>query len=189
MSICEVEDCGRTTIARGFCTKHYQRWKKFGSPLIVLRDREITTEERFWVKVDKNGPVPSYAPHLGSCWIWTAALAEGYGVFSVENRQRRAHILAWMWAKGEIPEGCELDHLCRVRRCVRPDHLEAVTHWVNVARGVSPHGYNIRKTHCPQGHLYDEENTYLGPRGQRICRKCQSRRCREWYQRQRASFI
>lgn len=181
---CSVDDCSKEAIARDYCNKHYTRWSKFGDPLIVKLDREQSIEERFWSKVNKNGPIPDYAPHLGPCWIWTKGLADGYGAFSIDNVQHKAHVLSYTWIKGEIPEGWERDHLCRVRACVNPDHLEAVTHRVNVARGVSPHGRNIIKTHCPQGHEYSTENTYRY-NGGRYCRECNRQACLDWYYRQK----
>lgn len=82
-----------------------------------------------------------------------------------------AHRLAYEAVKGPIPAGLQIDHLCRVRNCVNPDHLEAVTQQENVRRGRV--GENTRsKTHCPQGHPYDEANTYRNPAGSRNCRTC-----------------
>jgi HNH endonuclease len=183
--ICTIEDCGKKHLARGWCGKHYQRWKKYGDPLFVVLDREQTVEERFWSKVNKDGPVPEHRPELGQCWVWTAGLVEGYGAFSIDNHQHKAHILSYTWAKGEIPEDWERDHLCRNRACVRPDHLEAVTHWINVARGISPHGVNAAKTHCPQGHEYTPENTRINNKGQRVCIMCARAACRRSYHKKR----
>lgn len=96
-----------------------------------------TREHRFWSKVNKDGPIPEYRPDLGPCWIWIGAIdPQGYGSFS--KPIRRAHRCSYTLVKGEIPQGLELDHLCRVRRCVNPSHLEAVAHIVNVYRGAAP---------------------------------------------------
>jgi hypothetical protein len=73
---------------------------------------------------------------------------------------------------GAVPEGLELDHLCRVRGCVNPKHLEPVTHRENLMRGESWSAVNARKTHCPEGHPYDETNTYIDGKGRRRCREC-----------------
>jgi hypothetical protein len=123
-----------------------------------------STEERFWEKVDASG----------SCWLWTAAkMQAGYGVFGVTHaRVVLAHRFAWEWLVGPIPQGLELDHLCRVPQCVNPDHLEPVTPRVNKLRGQSPSALHARKTHCPQGHPYAGRNLYVAPSGQRGCREC-----------------
>lgn len=92
----------------------------------------MTREERFWAKVDRSG----------DCWRWTGALARGgYGFAVVGSRDdpqryRNAHRFAYELSVGPIPEGLELDHLCRNRRCVNPAHLEPVTHSENMRRGV-----------------------------------------------------
>lgn len=84
----------------------------------------LTREEFFWAKVDLNGPVPAYAPDLGSCWLWTGSLdRHGYGRLGRDL----AHQLAFRFTVGPIPVGLTLDHLCRVHPCVNPRHLEAVT--------------------------------------------------------------
>lgn len=122
--------------------------------------------ERFWAKVDRTG----------ECWLWTGYRERhGYGRFYPGPGQAsmRAYVWAWEDAHGAVPKGLELDHLCRTPACVRPDHLEPVTHRENMLRG---HGLASRAaaaTHCPQGHAYDETNTYLTPStGHRTCRTC-----------------
>ena len=133
---------------------------------------------RFWAKVDKNGPVPDYAPHLGPCWIWTAATNKdtGYGVFNIGgNKTRLAHCVSCEIHEKPIPAGLDTDHLCRVRLCVNPAHLEAVTRKVNIERGTA---YQRRRewvasiTRCIHGHEYTPENTYIRPNGSRSCREC-----------------
>ena len=128
--------------------------------------------DRFYAKV-VAGP--------NGCHIWTASLGSGgYGQFrSVEGgriRTRRAHRWAYELHRGPVPEGLDLDHLCRVRRCVNPWHLEAVTRGENVRRGASEGtygSYQKSRTECPYGHAFDEENTYRHPvSGRRACRTC-----------------
>lgn len=104
------------------------------------------------------------------CWIWTGAkTGHGYGKILTFRSIRVAHRVLYEALVGPVPDGMELDHLCRTPACVRPDHLEPVTHSVNISRAVS-------KTHCPQGHPYDSANTYLYERAggvMRLCKRCQ----------------
>lgn len=99
-----------------------------------------------------------------------------------------AHRVLYESWTGSIPEGCEPDHLCRVRHCVNPLHLEAVSHRENNLRGVGPIAMNARKTHCPKGHPFNETNTILHPRGngvKRDCRECQRESWRAYKRRLR----
>jgi hypothetical protein len=113
------------------------------------------------------------------CHLWTARLTNaGYGQFTYSQPGYKiqtlgAHRVAYELAYGRIPAGLVVDHLCRVRRCVNPEHMEAVSPRENVMRSpIAPAAINARKTHCPQGHPYDEENTYVGQRCGRLCRTC-----------------
>ena len=122
----------------------------------------VPVEERFWSKVEKTD----------TCWLWTASLqSTGYGQISVDRRPRLAHRVAYEMLVGPIPAGLELDHLCRNRACVNPDHLEPVTHKVNMLR--SPH---VGVTHCKKGHEFTSASTYTRPNGLRLCRICQGKR-------------
>lgn len=120
-------------------------------------------------------------PNTG-CWLWTGTMrgnGTGYGCISVKHELVAAHRASYEAFKGPIPEGLHIDHLCRVRCCVNPDHLEAVTPRVNVLRGDTVVAANAAKTHCRHGHPFDADNTYVH-QGQRACRECQranGRRC------------
>ena len=177
---CSVSGCPKPAIARGWCNLHYRRFRRHGDVLATVEPRlawKGSPEARFWAKVNKDGPVPLNRPDLGPCWLWTAGLGgNGYGRFRANKRMTYAHRFAYELLVGPVPEGAELDHLCRVRHCTRYDHLEPVPHQVNSARGNS--GKQEReRTHCPQGHPYDEENTRWDRRGERRC-PCFQCRCR-----------
>jgi hypothetical protein len=143
--------------------------------------RVRTLEERFWLKVSRDGPLPSLRPELGPCWLWTASLdTKGYGQLNAGRRGAgmvRAHRVAYELAYGALPAGRELDHLCRRRSCVNPAHLEAVSRAENMRRGLIGEGrrrWVASITHCRRGHPYDPANTYHHPpHGTRICRQCQ----------------
>lgn len=135
MTTCSVNGCPDRAIKRGYCSKHYQRWRTKGDPCKVRRIRGDDLA-RFWSKVDKNGPVPAHAPHLGPCWLWRGwTLRRGYGRFTVAKRHWLAHRWIYELLVGPVPEGYQLDHLCRVTGCVRLGHLEVVTGDENIRRG------------------------------------------------------
>lgn len=161
--------CGApiTTGTRKFCTREcHTTW---------LRASERVSE-RFWSKVDRNGPIPEYAPTLGPCWLWIGGIgSHGYGGFKDGPRDLSAHVWAYEKSNGPVAKGLELDHLCRVRRCVRPAHLEPVERRVNQRRGMSPYGKKFRQTHCIHGHVFDHANTIHWKDGTRRCRACAKR--------------
>jgi hypothetical protein len=128
---------------------------------------ELQDYGRFWPKV-------AVADH--GCWYWTAGLTgAGYGAFRIREKGNfLAHRVIYTMLVGQIPSDRELDHLCREPSCCRPDHLEPVTGAENRRRGMN---FWQSKTHCPQGHPYDEANTHWF-RGHRLCRACNRERCR-----------
>jgi len=130
-----VDGCERRNYAKTFCELHYKRWRKHGHPGISLF--HAPAEERFWLYISKQGSIPEYRPELGPCWLWTGGNdRRGYGRFSdADQRQVLAHRFAYELLVGPIPEGLDLDHLCRVPACVNPAHLEPVTNAENHRRG------------------------------------------------------
>jgi hypothetical protein len=136
---------------------------------------------RFDVKVLKD---------TSGCWLWQGTTnKDGYGVY----RNAGAHRWAYEHFIGPIPEGLEIDHLCRVRNCVNPEHMEPVTHVENVRRGdYSKNGaalvaLHTQKTHCPQGHAYTPDNLVPSDwaRGVRRCRVCAAAKSRAYLARKR----
>lgn len=122
--------------------------------------------ERFWSKC-----VPE--PNSG-CWLFVGrADPKGYGEFDLDNTSKRAHRVTYEALVGRVANGLELDHRCRLRCCVNPAHLEAVTHLVNMQRGA-----HAQKTHCASGHEFTAANTWTY-RGSRHCRTCRANRSQQ----------
>ncbi len=114
------------------------------------------------------------------CWLWQAAISRnGYARIDIDNVAWYAHRLAYEVFKEPIPKHLEIDHLCRVRHCVNPEHLEAVTAKENSRRGDTGL-HNKAKTHCPRGHEYSGENLHINSKGERLCRACNRIRVRKY---------
>ena len=131
--------------------------------------------ERFWEKVDRS---PGQGPK-GDCWTWKKpSHYTGYGFFYFQRKQRTAHAVSYYFAHGRFPqEGLDIDHLCRNRACVNPDHLEEVSRQVNAYRGQCGFitGAKMRaRTHCKNGHEFTPENTTIESKGERSTK----RRCK-----------
>ena len=127
----------------------------------------MPVEERFWSKVDKSC----------DCWIWQGTLhPDGYGRFHADRRAQWAHRYAYELLVEPIPPGLVIDHLCRNRACVNPEHMEPVSNVENVLRGESPAARAARSDRCAKGHLLTPENTYIEPSGWRRCRTCRRER-------------
>lgn len=137
------------------------RTKSCGCWLAASRKRAVP--DRFWERVAKRDD---------GCWLWIGRTSAGYGIATLNNHTVLAHRVAYEILAGPIPSGLTLDHLCRVRNCVNPAHLEPVTGRENSLRGTSPPANNARKTHCYKGHPLSGENLRMA-QGQRNCRECQ----------------
>lgn len=138
----------------------------------------MTALDRFFAKVSPE-------PNSG-CWLWTGTLtSDGYGIFTWGGRRERAHRAAWKLTGRVIPEGLVIDHLCRVRCCVNPDHMRVCTIGENVRAGIHR---NRRKFRCDSGHDFDAKNTgieVVNGATWRYCRACKLRRMRATRERQR----
>ncbi len=128
----------------------------------MTASKHITPLKRFEAK---------YIPEPNSgCWLWLGTGNQhGYGRFVVNGQITLAHRFAYETLKGPLVDGLELDHLCRMRCCVNPDHLEQVTHAENVRRGAAV------ETHCKWGHEWTPENTWMNG-AWRFCRQCNNDR-------------
>ena len=116
---------------------------------------------------------------IGDCWEWQGSTAGGYGRISVNNRVEQTHRVVHESLVGSIPEGKQLDHLCRNRVCCNPDHLQIVTQRENVLRGAGITAQNAKKVLCPRGHRYEGDNLYVRSNGHRMCRACHADRERK----------
>lgn len=132
-----------------------------------MADRHLSSEERFWARVDRRGP--------RECWEWTGwRCNRGYGRFRHEGRQVFVHRFSYELARESIPDGLTIDHLCRNTSCVNPAHMEVVSFSENTRRARAAR----YQTHCVHGHEFTPENTRITNRGRRDCRACNRERWR-----------
>lgn len=157
-------------------------------PYVHTRDALISEKEidRFYGKV-AVGRAPS------ECQLWNAGLNQfGYGQFWLRGTNVGPHRVAYELWKGPIPPGLQIDHLCRNRRCVNVEHLEATTPKVNTLRSLAPSAVNAIKAHCKRGHAFTPENTRIRRKGQAVerhCRVCVRAGVADHYRRKRASGL
>lgn len=162
---CPADDCDRPVRARGWCNTHYMRWLNHGdvaadTPVIDMKPGTPLERLMRRVVVDGNG-----------CWIYGGKLMNtGYGSIHVDGVPTLTHRFSYEVHVGPIPDGLHIDHLCRVRACCNPEHLEPVTQAENNRRAAR------KLDHCKRGHAFDETNTYVSPDGMRQCRTCRKLR-------------
>jgi hypothetical protein len=167
---CSVEGCRKTVWGGQWCAMHASRMYMHGSLTLYRASR------------DEDERIENYIHHEPNtgCWLWGGFVdKDGYGSALVKNPNghgrgltRRAHRVVYERCRGPIPEGLTLDHLCKVRCCVNPAHLEPVTMRENVMRGDGITAQNAQKTHCKRGHEFSTANTYVEKSGGRTCRAC-----------------
>jgi hypothetical protein len=138
-----------------------------------------TVAERFAKFVTTAGPVPLIRGVHGPCHQWGGSLDDdGYARFWLDGRNRRAYHVAYVAAHGPIPDGLDVDHQCRNRACVNPDHLRALTHRDNVLASGNVAALRAAQTKCHRGHPFDEANTHRRKDRTRQCRTCARDRAR-----------
>lgn len=188
---CAIDGCDTTKgrLIRGWCSKHYQRWQKYGDPNMVTVIRlpnGASDEDRFRIHVDDSGGLDACHPWVG------ARLRDGYGSFGADGASIQAHRWILGYVRGKPLEKDELAlHHCDNPPCVNPRHLYVGDQFQNM-KDMSDRGrqnnwlvkVNEAKTHCPHGHEYTLENTYRRPdRGGRDCRTCKRAAHRRWVAR------
>ena len=178
--MCNAPNCDRDAILErdgySVCRKHYNQLWRHGS--------------------FQNGPQPRAKKPLAvrmathtvvmpnGCWLWTGAKTRnGYGHIKIDGKLVLAHRASYEMHFGPIPNDSVIDHICRVRDCTNPNHLEAVSFQENVLRGVSFAAENAKKTHCANGHEYTEDNTIIRRGGGRDCRICQREAGKRYYRK------
>lgn len=172
--MCTIDGCQKKLFARGMCSMHYSRVRKWGDP--NRRDKpglppgsKGTPVQRVLEKVEK---LP------GGCWRFTGATNEhGYGIIRNAGRNTRAHIVTWTAKNGPVPEGKELDHFrfpktCIGPACCNPRHVRPETHRVNSLRSDSPTAINARKRKCNRGHPLTGDNVRRRGPNKRECKTC-----------------
>lgn len=152
------------------------------------RPKMAALPNRFRRKINFRGPQTDRVPT--QCWTFVGANSGGddpYGVTWDGQQRVKAHRFSYTHMYGSIPDGLEIDHLCKTRMCIRPTHLEAVTHRENVLRGDAPGPSAMRSNRCKRGHEFTAENTYIRSDGYRECRTCSNASGRESKRRRRAA--
>ena len=174
--LCSIDGCTERHVARGLCPPHWKAWRR-STAEAEMRNPDSSLQRRFWAKVEVG--------HPAGCWWWTGAKnKKGYAQATVGQHTSGAHRWAWKFLVGEIGvdpetgEPLELDHLCKNRLCVNPDHLEPITHHLNVWRSSRYAGHDA----CPNGHSRIE-HVRFNVNGHQYCGACAV----EWQRRNRSA--
>lgn len=170
-SRCSVDGCENLTQAWGRCPKHYERMKKYGSD-------ELPEEPPFLDYILSRC-------EIGICWSFESPRADGYGKVTRDGRQYLVHRAVWEELVGPIPDGMDIDHLCRNRSCCNPDHLEPVPRLENFLRGYHQSADSLRRQVCKRGHPF-EGNRIVRKDGRTECRPCVRERQRLLRQKRRS---
>lgn len=173
---CALEWCSRrTNVADDLCSKHRHYLKTRGH----LPSQPLSERDRIFSRIDKGDG--------SGCWLWVGAAdrnGSGYGCTRYQGRNQGAHRAVYQILRGPIPDGLQIDHLCGVKLCVNPDHLEPVTQLVNTQRAVLV----ATETHCASGHLWADDNErFRLSDGVRECRTCAREKTRRYRARKRAA--
>lgn len=170
---CSFPGCDRPRHCKALCCAHYQQ-RKMGRSL-----RPLFQTQRPFGSLPRLRFVESPCPRPdleGPCLLFQGGKVNGYGKLSFNGQRMSAHRYCWEKERGPIPAGLEIDHQCRNRACCHVAHLRVVTRKVNATENVVGSGWQLQaaKTHCKNGHPFDETNTRVC-RGRRHCRACRNR--------------
>jgi len=157
-----------------------QRLKERNDPRLGFKKGQspwnkcIFDNQKEWMKRFNS----KYIILKNGCWEWqdTISSITGYGRIWKNGKNVMAHRFSYEFFNGPIPEKMTIDHLCKNRKCVNPFHLDLVTRHENASRGGNEIANNKLKTHCPSGHEYNRNNTYLTKKGYRQCISCHTKR-------------
>lgn len=165
---CSVDGCGRPFLAKGWCSAHYYRVRRTGTT------HKEQASERILRRVVKQQRSNNPVYVASECWVYQGGIGSaGYGIAGDGGVSDLAHRVVYRAEVGTIPDGFDIDHLCWVKACVRPSHLEAVTRMENLHRRDRQYGIYSAATHCKSGHPFDEQSTYNFKNGRsRYCREC-----------------
>jgi HNH endonuclease len=188
INYCKFPECKSKVSAYGFCSGHWWQHKN-GREMTPIKDKRKRGSPPRIIYDESPCPV---AELVGPCHIFRGRKdKDGYGTVFFRGNTYRVHRYTWEMKNGPIPERAVIDHRCRVKACCNADHLRAVTHQTNaIENNDSPPAINAAKTHCINGHLFDESSKRTFARGTvRVCRQCARERKRMRRERMRSQGL